>query len=71
MVKRWDTFKVAKWGILIGILYSIGRVMYETGMPNSTEGFVYLLSYIFGGAIGGGCLFALVAGTRNLILRAK
>jgi hypothetical protein len=41
MVKRWDTFKIAKWGILFGIIYSIGRMLYERGIPSSTEGYVY------------------------------
>jgi hypothetical protein len=71
MVKRWDTFRVAKWGVVFGIVYSVGRAFYEHGMPSSTEGIVYIVSYIFGGAVAGAGLFALVSGTRNLILRAK
>jgi hypothetical protein len=67
MVKRWDTFRIAKWGVPLGIICSIVRVIHEPGMPNSSDGYVRMLPYILGGA----ALFALVSGTRNSIPRAK
>jgi hypothetical protein len=38
---------------------------------SSSESYMYMISYIFGGAVGGAALFALVSGTRKLIPRAK
>lgn len=71
MTKRWNTYKIAGWGLVFGGLYSAIKYTLEDGLPRGAEGIVYIISYLGGGAIGGALLFAVVSGVRNLILRAK
>lgn len=62
-VKRWNTIKIASWGTGFGAVYGFATA-------NASD-WAYLGGSIFGGALGGAALFALVSGLRNLILRAK
>lgn len=71
MTKRWNTYRIAGWGVLFGVLYSATRQTFEQGWPTDDEGLVYLISYIGGGAVGGAGLFAIISGVRNLVLHAR
>ena len=70
MSQRWDTGRVAGWGIIVGLIFTA----VEVAMPHQGEmlsgGLMPIIGYAFAGAGGGAALFALVSGMRNLILRA-
>lgn len=73
MTKRWNTLRIALWGLFLGPLYSFAKAYFDGTLPRvwDADGLAYILGGLIGGALGGAALFALVSGVRNLILRAK
>lgn len=66
MIKKWNTMKLALYGLFFGAIYSPFR---EGNIQNMS--IVELVSIIIGGSIGGAILFVSVSGIRNLLLQAK
>lgn len=67
---RWNTLKAAGWGLLAGGVWQLGRML-VAAEPVVGDRLATSVGEVIGGAIGGAALFALVAGARNLLLRAK
>jgi hypothetical protein len=70
MTKRWDTLRIALWGAAFGVAYSAIKLTIDGFATLNSDSLAYA-GGLFGGAVGGAAIFAIVSGMRNLILRAK
>lgn len=69
MIKRWNTQSLAwKIGIPMGLLYT---AVFNLPPNPLHANIVAVVATLFGGALGGAALVAIVSGCRNLMLRAK
>ena len=64
--KRWNLLKAAGIGATFGVIYSVALIIFS---PQGDTSFA--VGRVIGGAAGGAVLFGLVAGLRNLVVRAK
>lgn len=65
--KKWNLLYATGFGALFGVGFSLYGVFNDTTPLDP----VYIAGAVIGGALGGAILFALLAGARNLIFRAK
>lgn len=63
---RWNLLRAALIGAVIVTIFSLFNV-WRDGVPYPVE---YWIGTVIGGAAAGGVLFGLVAGVRNLLMRA-
>jgi hypothetical protein len=68
MTTRWNTQRIALYGALVGVALPFFRALIERD-PGETD--ADWAGLIFGSALGGAILFAVVSGARNLIRRAR
>lgn len=66
-VTRWNTLRVALFGALVGLVFTLGRILVAT--PSAPP------AYWVGGALGGlladAILFAVVSWVRNHVVGAR
>lgn len=64
---RWNLLRAALYGAICGVVYSLFTV-WQDGRAYPVE---YWIGVMLGGVIGGAVIFGLVAGLRNLVMRAR
>lgn len=64
---RWNLLRAALYGCIAGGVVSVFDLM-QDGRAYPVE---YWIGALIGGMVGGAVLFGLIAGLRNLVLRAR